>query len=123
MNSPEDQANRQKLIAGAREAMARRDERLDGETRSQLRRARAAALGETAGPRALANLWLPAGLVGAAAMLTVALLVGQGERPQQDEVDLLADTWILDEDAELEMIEDVEFYQWLAEEALDGHSS
>ena len=132
MKLPDDQANGQsskqapdqhELIAGAREAMARRDESLDGETLSRLRRARSAALDESAGRHSLANLWLPAGLASAAAVVAVALLVGQGEAPHREEVDLLADAWILDEEAELEMIEDVEFYQWLAEEALDGHST
>ncbi|MCQ3829440.1 hypothetical protein HXX02_08270 [Microbulbifer elongatus] len=113
----------QKIVAGARKAMAQRDEALDGETRSRLRRARSAALEEAANAGSAAGRWLPVGVAGVAATVVVALLVGRGEVPQSAEVALLADAWLLEEDAELEMIEDVEFYQWLAEEALDGHSS
>ncbi|AQQ68189.1 hypothetical protein [Microbulbifer agarilyticus] len=132
MTSPQDKPkaessehNDAELAAGARAAMERREQSLDGETLSRLRRARSAALdgaADTSRPGWM--LWLPTGLAGAAAVLTVALFVGQERSSSQGEpVDMLADAWILNEDAELDMIEDVEFYQWLAEEALDGHSS
>ncbi|MBY6213156.1 hypothetical protein KUV95_16515 [Microbulbifer agarilyticus] len=117
--------NDAELAAGARAAMERREQSLDGETLSRLRRARSAALdGASDTSRPGWMLWLPTGLAGAAAVLTVALFVGPERSSSQGEpVDMLADAWILNEDAELDMIEDVEFYQWLAEEALDGHSS
>nr|WP_010133036.1 hypothetical protein [Microbulbifer agarilyticus] len=117
--------NDAELAAGARAALERREQSLDGETLSRLRRARSAAIDGAAGTsRPGWMLWLPTGLASAAAVLTVALLFGlEPSGAPAEPVDMLADTWILNEDAELDMIEDVEFYQWLAEEALDGHSS
>ncbi|MBN8431065.1 hypothetical protein JF535_09410 [Microbulbifer salipaludis] len=113
------------LVAGARAAMDRRDASLDGETLSHLRRARAAALdandtsvGPTVAP------WLPVGLASAAVVAIAIAVVWPGTFTQPAKpIDMLADAWILDEEAELEMIQDVEFYQWLAEEAPDGYSS
>ncbi|WP_299591829.1 hypothetical protein [uncultured Microbulbifer sp.] len=134
MTSPEDTTppnaaeKRQKaerdLIDSAREAMLRRDQSLDGETLSQLRRARSAALDSKPGTGRMTP-WFTAGLAGTAGVVvTLAVLVWPGGDTQQAQpVDLFADAWILDEEAELELIEDVEFYQWLAEEGSDGHSS
>ncbi|WP_066965543.1 hypothetical protein [Microbulbifer sp. Q7] len=113
------------LVAGARAAMDRRDASLDGETLSRLRRARAAALdanGTGTGPRMAP--WLPVGLASAAVVTIAIVVVWPGTLTQPAKpVDMLADAWILDEEAELEMIQDVEFYQWLAEETPDGYSS
>ncbi|WP_043315534.1 hypothetical protein [Microbulbifer sp. HZ11] len=124
MSSSKDRANghsdQGKLIAGTREVMSRRDESIDGETLSRLRRARSAALDARPGLRPRTGLWLPASLASTAAAVAVVLLLEQYHASQAKEVDFLADAWILDEEAELELIEDVEFYQWLAEEELDG---
>ncbi len=106
----------------ARAALAQREQSLDGETLSRLRRARSQAL--DARKRPGAALWLPLSGACAAALVLALWLPGQGGSDKvKIEDSLLADTWLLDADAELEMIEDVEFYQGLAEEALDDRAS
>ncbi|WP_105101455.1 hypothetical protein [Microbulbifer pacificus] len=121
-NKNSERARRNALAAGAaREALARRERNLDGETLSRLRRARSRALDQR---QRLAGLWLPLGGVCAAALALALWLPGRGGSDVAAvESTLLADVWLLDEEAELEMIEDVEFYQWLAEEALDDRAS
>ena len=97
---------------------------LDASTRSRLTRARHAAL-EQAQRRPRAIWWMPA-LTSAAVATLVALLVPRFESQQQpfnaslaavDEVNLAAadDLTLLMNDENLELLEEMEFYAWLAE--------
>lgn len=105
----------QKLV----EALDRRAQDLDGATLSRLRRARAEAL-QLASTR---RSWLPGGwrLAGAGlalGLLVVALLPGlrQAAPPQPTSGDELLEIATLD--VELEVVEDLEFYEWLTEQGL-----
>ncbi|MCX2784320.1 hypothetical protein OQJ46_15100 [Microbulbifer thermotolerans] len=113
---PKSDSNR-RVIDAAREVMARRDRELDGETLASLRCARARAL---EAQRVRAPEWLPAGAAVAAAVV-VALLWTRAPEP---EAELFAGgEWLLEDGMEIELMEEMDFYQWLAEEALDDHSS
>ncbi|WHI50015.1 hypothetical protein P3339_16375 [Microbulbifer sp. MLAF003] len=109
-----------RLVKAARVAVTRREEEIDGETLSRLRRARADALKQSKTRSISGYHWL--WLSGACTVLVVALLwSGTDNSPGKIEP-FIAGDWLLYEEVDVEMIEDMEFYQWLAEE-LDGHSS
>lgn len=102
---------------------------LDGGTRARLTRARLNALGslderrrsELARPRA----WLAAVAAGAAAVSFAWLLShGGSDAPRQSAQVVAAspDGELLLDDEELDMLEDLEFYTWLDEQARDGAS-
>jgi hypothetical protein len=93
-------------------------ERLDGQTRSKLTRARQAALDELKHQRARPR-WLahPLGGLTAAALVAVVVLMwpgvvrtptGPGAEPR-DDLEIVANG------DEIEMLQDVEFYAWLDE--------
>ncbi|MFA0810620.1 hypothetical protein [Microbulbifer epialgicus] len=111
----------QQVVVAVRVAVARREDGIDGETLSQLRRARSAALQQSVMPPDRSrHSWL-LGLGGACAALLVLLLwPGSGDTGREEL--LTVGDWLLYEEVDVEMIEDMEFYQWLAEE-LDGRSS
>jgi hypothetical protein len=103
----------------AKSALHRSDQSLDGETLSRLRRARAAAMQQQ---DKSGRVWLPLGSAVTAAL--VIALVWPHTEIQAPATEVLAlEQWLLEADAELEMIEEVDFYQWLAEEELSAHSS
>lgn len=116
-DSPRREQDR-RLVDSARAAMARRDQALDGETLSRLRRARADAVAAQGHGR---RLWLPAGGAVAVAVLVAALL--WSPQPQPEDELFAASAWLLDDEMEIEVIEDIEFYQWLADEELVGEAS
>ena len=123
--SPGRDSTPRHLAGAARASMMRTEQQLDGEILSRLRRARHAALEQSSG-RPVISRWVAVSGACAAALALALWLPGQvsdrGAIPESDGA-LIADAWLLDEEAELDMIEEVEFYQWLAEEALDGRSS
>jgi len=95
---------------------------LDAQTRSKLTRARYRALEELPGRSAPGwrAWWIPAGAV-AAGVLAVMLL-WQGQPPvapeaQTFDVAALSDLEILLGEEELDMIQELEFYAWLDEQA------
>jgi len=100
-------------------------ESLDAEIRSRLNRARQAALADREPVRARTwRAWAPAGVVAAALVAAVLWrLPGTGDSPQAqvngeapiEIVELAAEG----EDLEL-MIEDPEFYSWVADQAGNG---
>ena len=94
---------------------------LDGATRSKLTQARYRALEELVGPRKPIwnRSWLPAGAAAAVAVLSLMLWQGQLE-PVSDagfDVAAVTDLEILLGEEELEMVEELEFYAWLDEQA------
>jgi hypothetical protein len=95
-------------------------ERLDAHTRSRLNQARQRALEEIKKSPAR-GYWLsaPLGGLAAAALIAVLLIRGGGESamPQSEGAALPLDDLDIVADADsFEMIRDVEFYSWLAEE-------
>ena len=94
---------------------------LDGETRSKLTQARYRALEELAGrPRSVwSRSWLPAGAAAAVAVLSVTFWQGQMATVGDGAFDVAAvtDLEILLGEEELDMIEELEFYAWLDEQA------
>ncbi|MDJ0740828.1 MAG: hypothetical protein QNJ91_14025 [Gammaproteobacteria bacterium] len=104
----------------ARAALDARAAGLDGATRSRLNQARQRAV--AAAHAAPATRWLPWRIAGAAAAVcavTLTALLMREPAPElpvalpDDDVELLA------LDADLELIEEVEFYHWL-EDTSDG---
>ena len=93
-------------------------ERLDGRTRSRLTQARHAALDEVRRSRVFRTrwLWAPAGGLVAAAAVAVLIGVWRGADPTSgspplEDLDVVAGTENLD------LLEDVEFYTWLADQS------
>jgi hypothetical protein len=97
-------------------------ERLDARTRSRLNQARQRALEEIKkGSKRRSWLGAPLGGLAAAALIAVLVVRGGGEvtGSQSENGSLLFDDFDIVADADsLEMIQDVEFYSWLADEAV-----
>jgi hypothetical protein len=93
---------------------------LDGETRSKLTQARYRALDELKDKRksVWSGSWLPAGAA-AVAVMSVMLWQGQIEPVSDDGFDVAAvtDLEILLGEEELDMVEELEFYAWLDQQA------
>ncbi|KUJ84264.1 hypothetical protein AWR36_000700 [Microbulbifer flavimaris] len=110
------------LAALAGRAMARRDEEIDGAILSRLGRARAAAL-EARQP--VLPIWLPAGAaVAASLLLAIFLVLKPAPALEGDSEVLFADgfPFMSAEEFDIDLLEEADFYQWLAEEGLDDHS-
>lgn len=104
---------------------------LDAATQSRLNRARQRALDEMpAGTtRRPIGWWVPAGATAVAAVLVIGIWQarGPGEMPVETGVELVpvtadeaVDFEILLEEGDLEMLEDLEFFAWLALEDLEA---
>ena len=114
----------------AKELLDESIEHLDGRTLSRLNRARHAALDEVQRSRQAFSLsgrrwWMPA--TGVAAAVVLAVMVGQGMREKVTpnataDGSLLDDFEIVADADNLEMLEDVEFYSWLPDDASEGVS-
>lgn len=101
-------------------------EDLDGRTRSRLNQARQAALQALRSGRAHSwrSSWLALSGVAAAAVLAVWMTLGQGAKQGQlengslpvDDLEIVADA------SSLELLEDVEFYAWVAAETADAQN-
>ena len=109
----------------AKELLDESIEHLDGRTLSRLTRARHAALDEVERSRRapLGRWWMPATGVAMAAVL--AIMVGHGLRDTTapalaSESNLLDDFEIVADADNLDMLEDVEFYSWLPDDASEG---
>ncbi|MDH3439313.1 MAG: DUF3619 family protein [Gammaproteobacteria bacterium] len=89
-------------------------DRLDGETQSRLNRARHAALAELRPSRPAWVQWAPAAGVAAAAVLAVVLWTGNPVVEDLSAPAVASDMEILLTEDSLEMLEDLEFYSWIA---------
>ena len=89
---------------------------LDAATLSRLNRARQAALAELSDSPRRWRQWMPATGVAAAAVLAVVMISGRGE------VDVIAapasDFEIVMSEEDIDMLENLEFYSWLATQEL-----
>ncbi len=98
---------------------------LDAATLSRLNRARQAALEEMNRPSHAGRAWwVPAGVTALAAAVVVGIWRAGGPRQTDAEfvpltADDVADFEILLAESELEMLEDLEFFAWLAAEELE----
>lgn len=115
MSSPEKDS----LEERSRELFENSVERLDAHTRSRLNQARQRALDEVK-KGATRRYWLAAPLGGLAAAALIALVMirsgdpgskSEGDTMSLDDLDIVADT------DSFELIRDVEFYSWLAEQS------
>ena len=117
--SKEHQQKEQQIAGRARELFAGSVAGLDGQTRSRLSQARAAAVeaaGRKQGSWLSPSYLLPAGGV-AAAVLAVAVFWNGPEAPVTTvESAALTDLDILLEGEALDLYEELEFYAWLLEE-------
>ncbi len=111
---------RQELEQRSRELFENSVDRLDGRTRSRLHQARNVALAELK-KGSTRRYWLsaPLGGLAAAALLAVFLLSGrETTAPSRDAGVLPLDDFdIVADNDSFEMLQDVEFYSWLAEES------
>ncbi|WP_444919576.1 hypothetical protein ACJJID_11280 [Microbulbifer sp. CnH-101-G] len=107
------------LQRAARDAVARRDSKIDADTLVQLASARQRALAQKKTYYRDWTGWV--GFTGTCATLLLLLLWPAPNEQATTEL-LSASDWLLYEEMDVEMVEDMEFYQWLAEE-LNGHSS
>jgi hypothetical protein len=101
-------------------------ERLDGRTRSRLTQARHAALEELRAQRKhpLRRAWVPLGGVTIAAVLAVWVTVGQlGPAPEDGASLPLDDFDVVAAAPDLELLQDVEFYTWIAHEPVRGENN
>ncbi len=95
---------------------------IDDETLRRLRSARRAALDQLDEPEGRAGYWLPAGALAATVAVVAVVLVGrQGEvAPPGDLVAVADDLEIMVAGEDLELIEDLEFFEWLEPEGDSG---
>lgn len=110
---PREDADR-RLEEAARQMLRQGAEDIDAATASRLNRARQAALAGL-GDRRSAWLggWQPALGAAAVAGLALALWLGREPAPLPAKVDAALALEVLLADENLEMIEDLEFYDWL----------
>jgi len=109
-----------------RELLEQSTEQLDGRIRSRLTQARSAAVEEARKSRmGLAwRMWVPAGALAGAAALAVFLWSGTPHAPGTPTLAVhgsLDDLDIMVTNESFELLEDLEFYQWVA--ASDGDSA
>lgn len=112
MNTPDPLEER------SRELFDNSVERLDAQTRSRLNQARQRALAEI-NKGSTRRYWLGAPLGGLAAAALVALILIRtgGESPNAENSNVLLDDFDIVADADnFELIQDVEFYSWLADQ-------
>lgn len=108
----------------ARGAFERSVAELDAATRAKLRRARRTALESLEAPRrgvllGRSSSWIAAGAVAAVAISFAWLIPQNGGVPQQRAVQLASspDVDLLLGKDELDMLEDLDFYSWLDQQA------
>ncbi len=102
------------------EALDRRARDLDGHTLSRLRQARACAVAQATPAHSHRPLLWAGGLGLAATALLAVLLLPQTPPPAPAATDDLIEVATLD--VELEVIEDLAFYEWLSVQRLDETS-
>lgn len=107
------------LIERTVKALDREAEQIDYRTQLQLQKAREQALAELdkkpAQKPARGWLWLTA-VPAALAVVMLLPLRQQAPSPMPEQLVMLQDVELLTAGADLEMLEDMEFYQWLAEQ-------
>ena len=115
MSNEQDKA----IIERTIEALDQQTEQIDYRTQLHLQKAREQALAELdkkpAKKAARGWLWLTA----VPAALAVVMLLPLGQKSpatMPEQLVLLQDVELLTAGADLEMLEDIEFYQWLAEQ-------
>lgn len=113
MNETDEQ-----LAQQAKKAFDRSVDGLDAATLSRLNRGRQAALAELERPNRQWLRWMPATGVAAAVLLVMITLRGPGE------IDVInppvTDLEILLSEESIEMFEELEFYDWLDTQELEG---
>lgn len=115
-----DEKLEQRIADRAKQEFDRSVDSLDAATLSRLNRGRQAALEELATPKRAWVQWMPATGLAAAVLLAVVTFRGSGE------IEVInapaSDLEILLSEESIEMLEDLEFYTWLATQELEGDS-
>ena len=112
MNTPDPLEER------SRELFDNSVERLDAQTRSRLNQARHRALAEI-NKGSARRYWFgaPLGGLAAAALIALILIRTDGEPPSAENGSVMLDDFDIVADADnFELIQDVEFYSWLADQ-------
>ncbi|MCC7257821.1 MAG: hypothetical protein IT486_05580 [Gammaproteobacteria bacterium] len=116
MNAPDEsrQAADERFEQAARQLLRQGAGDIDAATASRLNRARQAALAEfDRRPARLPAYWRPAFAAAAVAVLAVALWVDREPLPRTAGAEAALELELMLADENLEMIEDLEFYDWL----------
>ncbi len=114
------------LVTRVRQALERASRELDPATAGRLRAARRTALAAARGrgsPAWSSRAWLAAGVAaGVTAAVALAVLLQRGPAPDPGTAHLAAveDLELITQGEGLDLYEDLEFYQWLAEQ--DAHA-
>jgi len=96
-------------------ARARLDETLDGMDGAERTRLAAIRRQALASGQRRRGWWLPASLATAVAALMLVWMLPQQQTNSDMDVAAIADLDLLASDVDLDLLEDVEFYQWLDE--------
>jgi hypothetical protein len=115
-----DEKPDQDLATRAKQAFDASVDGLDAATLSRLNRSRQAALAELEGPNRVWLRWMPATGLAAAVLMVVVMMRGPAET---DVISTPAsDFEMLLSEESIEMLEDLEFYSWLATQELEDDS-
>jgi hypothetical protein len=122
-----DDAKLEEFALRSRELLEESTERLDGRVRSRLTQARSAAIEEARRSRHgfAWRAWIPAGALAGAAALAVFLWSGAPQSPETSPIAVhgsLDDLDIIVTDESFELLEDLEFYEWIAVDEANGAS-
>lgn len=119
MNESKDNKDA-RISADAKQAFDQSVDGLDAATLSRLNRARQAALDELAQPNRRWQQWMPAS--GLAAVVLLAVFAFRGPADLDPVNTPATDLEILLSEENIEMLEDLEFYSWLATQELESDS-
>jgi hypothetical protein len=95
------------------------EDNVDAITAARLQAARHRALAAVPAPRHRSAAWLPAGALAAAAVVVLTVMIWHGDSAVSLPV-IAVDDWEILAAGELQLIEELEFYDWLAEEDTTG---
>ena len=95
------------------------EDSVDAQTAARLQAARRRALAAVPAPRSRSAYWLPAGAAATLAVAVLAVVLWRGDSAAPLPA-VAAEDWEILAAGELQLIEELEFYDWLAEEDTTG---
>ena len=111
--------NDRQLATRLKQQLDRHEDDVDTLTALRLQAARRRALAAAPAPRRRFAYWFPAGAFATAAAVVLSVAIWRGDSAVSLPV-VAADDWEILAAGELQLIEELEFYDWLAEEDTTG---